>query len=110
MESETDTFWPSSSVTSLGGSRGSSVGAVAARGSGSGGPAAAQTRRTLLELAETLFQYVCRLNRSAKKGVGQDPAHVRGDFKAILIESRAKAATDLAMAQQWKQVEPILIF
>lgn len=103
METETDTFWGSSAISSLGSTGGK-------RAAGPSRAPTAPARRTLLELAEPIFQYVCRLNRSAKKSAGQDPAHVRGDLKALFTDARAKAATDLAQAQQWKLAEPALIF
>ena len=47
---------------------------------------------TLLELCEPLFQYVCRLNRSARKGGSYEPTRVRAEIDALFEEAKAKAA------------------
>jgi type VI secretion system protein ImpK len=88
---------------------------------------------TLLELTEPLFQYVCRLNRLARKsgvvptgetafftkhpGAGASPARpsldyavVRGDIKAILEDMQQKADKDVRLAGQLKKVELPLLF
>lgn len=88
---------------------------------------------TLLELIEPLFQYVCRLNRMARKSgvvptgetaffakrpdAGGPPARasldyrvVRGDIKAILEDMQLKASKDVRLASQLKQVELPLMF
>lgn len=46
---------------------------------------------TLVEACEPLFQYVCRLNRSARKGASPEAAQVRADVKGLLAECRARA-------------------
>lgn len=88
---------------------------------------------TLLEITEPLFQYVCRLNRMARKsgvvptgetafltkrpGAGGPPTRasldyrvVRGDIKAILEDMQQKASKDVRLASQLKQVELPLMF
>jgi type VI protein secretion system component VasF len=93
---------------------------------------------TLLELTEPLFQYVCRLNRVARKSaasaasgsaaastgdtaffsksaagqnVSLDYAVVRGDIKAMLEEMQRKAAKDFRLGTQLNKVElPLLFF
>jgi type VI protein secretion system component VasF len=86
---------------------------------------------TLLELTEPLLQYVCRLNRVARKsgvvptgdtvflsakspavprGVSLDYHVVRNEIKAILEEAQHKAAKDFRLASQVKKVELPLIF
>ncbi len=42
--------------------------------------------KTLLEACEPLFQYVCRLSRSARKGATPDPAVVRAEIRQLLGE------------------------
>ncbi|HEY2586622.1 MAG TPA: DotU family type IV/VI secretion system protein [Tepidisphaeraceae bacterium] len=54
----------------------------------------------LLDCCEPLFQYLCRLNRSARKGGDHRPEEVRGELKAILAEIQAKARSDPALANQ----------
>jgi type VI secretion system protein ImpK len=94
---------------------------------------------TLLELTEPLFQYVCRLNRVARKtaaaagapvstgetafltkssasstaphGVSLDYAVVRGEVKALFDEMQQKAGKDYRLSSQVKKVElPLLFF
>lgn len=63
---------------------------------------------TLVEACEPFFQYICRLNRLARKGgqVGQD--EVRSQLKQLLAETRAKAGP--ALASQYEEIELVLIF
>jgi type VI protein secretion system component VasF len=84
---------------------------------------------TLFELTEPLFQYVCRLNRLARKsGVAPtgetvffsktaptrtaslDYTVVRNDLKAILEDMQQKAEKDFRLATQLQKVELALIF
>jgi type VI secretion system protein ImpK len=54
----------------------------------------------LVDLCEPLFQYICRLNRSARKGGDHRPEEVRAELRAILADIQAKARTDPALANQ----------
>ena len=89
---------------------------------------------TLLELTEPLFQYICRLNRIARRGstsklgdtsfvpktaVGAaaaarganlDDVVARSEIKALLEDMMSKAATDLRLSQQARKIELPLIF
>jgi type VI protein secretion system component VasF len=85
---------------------------------------------TLLESTEPLFQYVCRLNRLARKsgpaptgetvflskssgtrGASLDYTVVRNDVKAILEDMHSRAANDFRLSSQLKKVElPLLFF
>lgn len=65
---------------------------------------------TLLELSEPLFQYICRLSRSARKGVRVEPNTVRSEVKAILADMRSRAASDRALVSQYEKIELICIF
>jgi type VI secretion system protein ImpK len=85
---------------------------------------------TLLELTEPLFQYMCRLNRLARKsgagsggetaiftksgpprGVSLDYAVVRSEVKAMLEDMQQKAEKDFKLDSQFKKVElPLLFF
>lgn len=49
---------------------------------------------TLLEIAEPVFQYICRLNRSARRGSPYELAQVQSDIKILLTEARNKAVTE----------------
>ena len=55
---------------------------------------------TLLELCEPLCQYVCRLNRSARKDATIEHARVRADIEDMFTEALSKAAADPALAGQ----------
>ncbi len=46
---------------------------------------------TLIELCEPLMQFMCRVNRSAHKGLPMDPAQVRADVRQMLQEIATKA-------------------
>jgi type VI secretion system protein ImpK len=87
---------------------------------------------TLLELTEPLFQYVCRLNRVARKsgaaptgettflskgaaaastrGVSLDYPVVRSEIKAIFEDMHTRAGKDFRLGSQIKQMELPLIF
>lgn len=65
---------------------------------------------TLLELSDPLFQFVCRLNRSMRKGASLAMDAVRSDIKAILEEMRNKSSADRALSGQYQKIELILIF
>lgn len=57
---------------------------------------------TPLELSEPLFQYVCRVNRSARKGGIYAEDQVRAEVRAILANDiQAKADADPALAAQF---------
>src|SRR3954452_7233275 len=66
---------------------------------------------TLPQLAEPLFHYICRLNRSARKGGGQELRQVRSEVKGLFADMRAKAAKDPRLSAQYERVElPLLFF
>ncbi|MEX2217762.1 MAG: DotU family type IV/VI secretion system protein [Phycisphaerales bacterium] len=65
---------------------------------------------TLLELCEPTFQYVCRLNRLARKGGNLGPEEVRAQVKALLADARAKAGQAPNLAAQFEKIELPLIF
>ena len=52
----------------------------------------------LPELCEPLFQSVCRLNRSARKGGMHSHDQVRAEIKAMIGEIQAKAKADPALS------------
>lgn len=55
---------------------------------------------TLMELCEPLLQYVCRLNRSARKGGNFEHAQVSSEIEALFSEMHSKAASDPMLASQ----------
>ena len=64
---------------------------------------------TLLDLCEPLFQYICRLNRSARKGGNYELSQVQSEVKGLLSDGRNKAVS-ANLSQQWEQVELPLMF
>jgi type VI protein secretion system component VasF len=64
---------------------------------------------TLLELSEPLFQYICRLNRSARKGGNYELAQVQAEIRGFLADARNKALS-ANLAEAWGKVELPLIF
>ncbi len=65
---------------------------------------------TLLELCEPLFQYVCRLNRSPRKGGTQELNRVRSEVVAVFGDMKSKASSDPQLLSQCEKVELPLIF
>ena len=65
---------------------------------------------TLLDLCEPLYQYVCRLSRSGRKGGSFEPARVRSEIDALLEDMKSKAAADPNLTSQYDKIEMPLIF
>ncbi len=65
---------------------------------------------SLLVVCEPLFQYVCRLNRSARKGAQADLMTVRNDILATLEDMEKTAASDPDLIAQFDKVRMPLIF
>ena len=66
---------------------------------------------TLLELCEPLFLYICRLNRSARKGGSAGLGQVRSEVTAILEDMKARASSDqVRLTGQYQKIELILLF
>jgi type VI secretion system protein ImpK len=65
---------------------------------------------TLLELCDPLFQYICRFNRSARKGGHHDLLQVRQEVKAILGEMKGKAASQPGLSSQFEKIDIVLMF
>jgi len=65
---------------------------------------------TLLELCDPLFQYICRFNRSARKGGHHDLIQVRQEVKAMLAEMKGKAQSQPGMLGQFEKIDIVLMF
>lgn len=66
---------------------------------------------TLLELCEPLFLYICRLNRSARKGgAGLEYDRVRAEIEGIFKEIAARADAEPGLVSQYEKVEEVLVF
>jgi type IV/VI secretion system ImpK/VasF family protein len=64
---------------------------------------------TLLDLCEPLFQYICRLNRSARKGGNYELAQVQSEIRGFLNDGKNKAPS-LNLSEQWEKIELVLMF
>jgi len=64
----------------------------------------------LLELTEPFFQFICRLNRSSRKGAEIDAPSVRADLLEILKEMEQTASTRHEVLAQYEKVRMPLIF
>ncbi|MFI4896340.1 MAG: DotU family type IV/VI secretion system protein [Phycisphaerales bacterium JB059] len=66
---------------------------------------------SLPELCEPLFQYVCRLSRSSRKGVALDPGLVRSDVRALMGELSSRARAESGMSALADEVRvPLALF
>lgn len=65
---------------------------------------------SLAELCEPFFQYVCRLNRSARKGASIDMTSVRSEILATLEKIEKTAASRPDLTTQFEKVKMPLIF
>jgi hypothetical protein len=64
---------------------------------------------TLLDLCEPTFQYICRLNRSARKGGNYELSQVQAEIKGMLAEARGKAVSE-NLAEPWEKTELVMMF
>lgn len=64
----------------------------------------------LLVVCEPLFQYVCRLNRSARKGVELDARTVRSELEDLFKEMEDTAGSDPDLLMQFEKVKMPLMF
>jgi len=69
---------------------------------------------TLLEIIEPVCQYVCRLNRTARKGGHFEPSQVRAELEDLFESARAKAVAEPGLANQMDKdkgkIELVLAF
>jgi type VI secretion system protein ImpK len=65
---------------------------------------------TLPQLCEPLFQYLCRLNRSGRKGAPCDLETVKNQVKALFTSMKATAAADYKLNTQYEKIEFALKF
>lgn len=64
---------------------------------------------TLLELCEPLFQYVCRLNRSARKGGAHEAPMVRADLQKIFADMYSRSLSTPGLRDQYEKVRVALV-
>ena len=65
---------------------------------------------TLLELCEPLFLYICRLNRSARKGGSHEYNRVRAEIEGILKDIKANADAEAGLVGQYEKTNEVLIY
>lgn len=65
---------------------------------------------TLIELCEPLFQYVCRLNRSARRGASVAQGTVRAELHAMFAQLKDKAAQTPGLSEQYERVRLALVY
>ena len=65
---------------------------------------------TLLELCDPLFLYICRLNRSARKGGSHEYNRVRTEIDTIFDQMRSRAMAEPRLVGQHPKIERVLIF
>ncbi|MGA2441283.1 MAG: DotU family type IV/VI secretion system protein [Tepidisphaeraceae bacterium] len=65
---------------------------------------------TLVELFEPIFQYVCRVSRSARQGTSYDQAQIRSELKSMLADLRARSSQLGALASRYDECELAVIF
>jgi len=66
--------------------------------------------KSLVELCDPLFQYVCRLNRLARKGGIVDQGQLRAELKSLLNDTRAACEAVPGMGEQFAKVRLPLIY
>lgn len=64
----------------------------------------------LPQLCEPVFQYVCRLNRLARKGGALDYTTVHSEISSLFVDAKATAETRPELAVQYEKVELPLMF
>jgi type IV/VI secretion system ImpK/VasF family protein len=64
----------------------------------------------LLDITEPLFQYVCRLNRVARKGATIDFETVRTEVRALFETMVTKSQNDVRLSKQYRDIELPLMF
>jgi type IV/VI secretion system ImpK/VasF family protein len=65
----------------------------------------------LVTLCDPAFQYICLVNRMARKGAGLDYSTVRNAVKSLFEQMAAKSKRDVGVSAQYAKVElPLLFF
>jgi hypothetical protein len=65
---------------------------------------------TLAELCEPFFEYVCRLNRTARKGGDVPESSIRSELLRLLADLKTKSQAESKLHEQYLKVELPLIF
>lgn len=69
---------------------------------------------TLLELCEPAFQWVCRLNRLARRGGTMSEGQIRAEIKGLFTDMKARSEREMSsspgIVQQFEKIELPLIF
>ena len=65
---------------------------------------------TLQELCEPLFLYICRMNRSARKGAAVSYRQARGEIEGLFSDMRSRAASEAGLSYEFEKVQMPLVF
>ena len=65
---------------------------------------------TLTQICEPLFQYLCRINRSGRRGAACELESVRNQIKSLFASMKATAAADYKLNEQYEKIEIALKF
>jgi type VI protein secretion system component VasF len=65
---------------------------------------------TLVGLFEPIFQYACRVNRSARKGTTYEEAQIRSDVKSMLADTKSRSSQLGVLASRYDECELVVIF
>jgi len=65
---------------------------------------------TLRELCEPLFLYICRLNRTGRKGGEAEISRVRSEIRGLFDDMKSKAEADAGLSEQYAKTERALVF
>lgn len=65
---------------------------------------------TPLQLCEPLFQYICRINRAARKGAAMEASHVRAEIKGIFEDMAGRAVDTPGLREQFQALRLPLVF
>jgi type IV/VI secretion system ImpK/VasF family protein len=63
----------------------------------------------LIELCQPLFQYICMLNRSSRRGGVNDLNQVQSELKAIFTQIAASAGNESSLRTRYQKIEPVLM-
>jgi len=65
---------------------------------------------TLSEVCETLFLYICRVNRTSRKTGKGDYRQTRAEIESLFTDANTRVASDPLLAAQFREVKLALVF
>jgi len=64
----------------------------------------------LADICEPIFQYICELNRKARRGARVDFGVVRSDIKSLMADARRRAEKTPGMIKAWPTADLVLTY